>query len=54
MEPPAVMGLGAWPESQSINKYLSSRASDAPGEVSTIQALLKQYGYDQIPQNGIG
>lgn len=49
----AAMGIGAWPDKQTINKYLAGRSPYDPVEVSSIQTLLKQYGYDQIPQNGI-
>lgn len=49
----AAMGIGAWPDRPAVNKYLAGRSSHAPAEVGAIQALLKQYGYDQIPQNGI-
>ncbi|KZR34989.1 N-acetylmuramoyl-L-alanine amidase [Enterobacter genomosp. S] len=49
----ADMGIGAWPNQSTVIKYLAGRSPSSPTEVSTIQALLKQYGYDQIPQNGM-
>lgn len=47
------MGIGAWPEKAAVTKYLAGHSPHAPAEVSVIQALLKQYGYDEILQNGI-
>jgi len=49
----AGIGIGAWPDQSTVSKYLAGRSPTSPTEVSTIQALLKQYGYDQIPQNGM-
>lgn len=49
----AATGIGAWPDQSTVSKYLAGRSPTSPTEVSTIQALLKQYGYDQIPQNGM-
>lgn len=49
----AAMGIGAWPDRTTVNKYLAGRSPHAPAEVGAIQTLLKQYGYDQIPENGI-
>lgn len=49
----AAMGIGAWPDKPRVNKYLDGHSPSAPTEVSIIQALFKQYGYDQIPQNGV-
>lgn len=49
----AAMGIGAWPDRATVNKYLAGRSPHTPAEVGVIQALLKHYGYDQIPQNGI-
>ncbi|AVZ84109.1 N-acetylmuramoyl-L-alanine amidase [Edwardsiella ictaluri] len=49
----AAMGIGAWPDRSTVNKYLADRSPHSPVKVSVIQALLKQYGYDQIPQNGV-
>ncbi|WP_276551438.1 N-acetylmuramoyl-L-alanine amidase [Erwinia mallotivora] len=49
----AAMGIGAWPDKAIVNGYLAGRAPDQPVEVKRLQALLKQYGYDQIPQHGI-
>lgn len=49
----ASIGIGAWPDKSTVSKHLAERPPYAPADISTIQALLKQYGYDQIPQNGI-
>ncbi|MDF0604937.1 N-acetylmuramoyl-L-alanine amidase [Neisseriaceae bacterium TC5R-5] len=49
----AAMGIGAYPDRQVVLKHLAGRSLDTPANVKVIQALLKQYGYDQIPQNGI-
>lgn len=49
----AALGIGAWPDNSTVIKYLAGRSPDAPASVSLIQELLKHYGYDQIPQNGI-
>ncbi|MGE9550166.1 N-acetylmuramoyl-L-alanine amidase [Erwinia amylovora] len=49
----AAIGVGAWPDQLTVNKYLAGRSPSAPADISVIQALLKQYGYDQIPQSGI-
>ncbi|KKF37887.1 N-acetylmuramoyl-L-alanine amidase [Erwinia tracheiphila] len=49
----AAMGIGAWPDPIAVSQYLAGRAALEPAEVKNIQLLLKQYGYDQIPQHGI-
>jgi N-acetylmuramoyl-L-alanine amidase len=49
----AAIGIGAWPDQLTVNKYLSGRKPSDPADISIIQDLLKKYGYDQIPQNGI-
>lgn len=49
----AAIGIGAWPDSKSVKKYLFGRSPYAQANVGIIQSLLKQYGYDQTPQNGI-
>ncbi|MEM6159028.1 N-acetylmuramoyl-L-alanine amidase [Erwinia sp. P6884] len=49
----ATLGIGAWPDKPTTDKYLAGRSPHSPAEIGTIQALLKQYGYDQIPQNGL-
>ncbi|MGV3346495.1 N-acetylmuramoyl-L-alanine amidase [Enterobacteriaceae bacterium LUAb1] len=48
----ASMGIGAWPDQSAVKKYLAGRVSSDPANVNVIQALLKRYGYDQIPQHG--
>lgn len=46
-------GIGAWPDPERVSRYLNGRNADEPADVITIQVLLKQYGYDQIPLNGV-
>ncbi|RRZ95929.1 N-acetylmuramoyl-L-alanine amidase [Erwinia sp. 198] len=48
----AALGIGAWPDQPTVIKYLAGRSPYTPVETSIVQALLKQYGYDQIPQTG--
>lgn len=48
----AEMGVGAWPDELTINKYLAGRQPNAPADVLTLQKTLLKYGYDKIPQNG--
>jgi N-acetylmuramoyl-L-alanine amidase len=47
------MGIGAWPDRAVVIKYLAGRSPYAQADVRVMQALLKKYGYDNIPQNGI-
>lgn len=49
----AALGIGAWPDRPTVTKFLGDRTPYAPANVKIIQELLKRYGYDQIPQNGI-
>lgn len=49
----AAQGVGAWPEPLRVQKYLAGRAPDAPANILNVQALLKRYGYDQIPLSGV-
>lgn len=49
----ATMGIGAWPDRSTVLKNLDGRSPYEPADVKAIQALLKKYGYDQIPQNGV-
>lgn len=49
----AAMGIGAWPDQMTVTRYLAGRASDEPVDVKNLQLLLKQYGYDPIPQHGM-
>ncbi|MCX8958390.1 N-acetylmuramoyl-L-alanine amidase [Erwinia psidii] len=49
----AAIGVGAWPDRDVVARYLADRDGYAPVDVKNLQALLKQYGYDQIPQNGM-
>ncbi|MDT9587044.1 MAG: N-acetylmuramoyl-L-alanine amidase [Candidatus Arsenophonus melophagi] len=48
----AQLGIGAWPEENTVNKYLAGRSLDTPASVSMIQKYLHKYGYDKIPQSG--
>lgn len=47
------VGIGAWPDEQTVEKYLAGRENSDCGNVLLIQSALKEYGYDQIPQDGI-
>ncbi len=49
----ALMGIGAWPDDSTVNKYLAGRDKYSPGDVLEIQKSLKKYGYDKIPQSGV-
>lgn len=49
----AKMGIGAWPDEQTVKKYLAERSPNTPADILEVQKLLKQYGYDLMPQNGI-
>ncbi|MGL9733506.1 MAG: N-acetylmuramoyl-L-alanine amidase [Symbiopectobacterium sp.] len=48
----AEMGVGAWPDDATVNKYLAGRQPSTPTDVLTLQKALHQYGYDKIPQKG--
>lgn len=49
----AKVGIGAWPDKKTVDKYLSNRLPTLPVDVLLMQKNLNRYGYDQIPQNGI-
>ncbi|AHG19017.1 N-acetylmuramoyl-L-alanine amidase [Chania multitudinisentens RB-25] len=49
----AEMGIGVWPNKETVEQYLAGRSPDTPADVLTIQKALSQYGYDEIPQSGI-
>ena len=49
----AAQGVGAWPDPLQVQKYLGGRAPNAPADVLNVQTLLRQYGYDRIPLNGV-
>lgn len=49
----ALMGIGAWPDEQTVRKYLAGRELNAPGNVREVQSALRQYGYDNMPQTGV-
>ncbi|PHM48706.1 N-acetyl-anhydromuranmyl-L-alanine amidase [Xenorhabdus sp. KK7.4] len=44
-------GIGAWPDADTVSKYLADRAPDTPVSVIRIQKALAVYGYS-IPQTG--
>ncbi|WP_186435685.1 N-acetylmuramoyl-L-alanine amidase [Xenorhabdus innexi] len=44
-------GIGAWPDTVTVNKYLAGRAPETPASVIGIQKALAAYGY-AIPQTG--
>lgn len=46
-------GIGAWPDSTTVQHYLAGRSHFAAGSVRKIQTDLASYGYT-IPQTGIG
>ncbi len=48
----AGMGIGAWPDPQTVEKHLAGRAPKQAAVVLEVQKSLKRYGYDQIPQTG--
>lgn len=48
----AAEGIGAWPDSATVQQYLAGRARYDAGSVRKIQADLARYGYS-IPQTGI-
>lgn len=45
-------GIGAWPDDQTVKKYLSGRAANIPSDVLLLQKALKFYGYADIPLSG--
>lgn len=46
-------GIGAWPEKNTVKKYLKNISDKKINNVLAIQKMLNQYGYNQIPQHGI-
>lgn len=48
----ALRGIGAWPDRESVERYLAGRAHDEPAPVAKIQQALARYGYS-IPENGL-
>ncbi len=52
MEKMAALGVGAWPDPKKVKYYLHGREKNQSVEVSKMQKLLSQYGYDRIPQSG--
>ena len=45
-------GIGAWPDSATVQQFMAGRARYDAGSVRKIQAYLARYGYS-IPQTGI-
>lgn len=45
-------GIGAWPDSTTVQQFLAGRAPSDKGSPGKIQAYLARYGYS-IPQTGI-
>ncbi|HGN0869802.1 TPA: N-acetylmuramoyl-L-alanine amidase [Providencia alcalifaciens] len=48
----ALHGIGAWPDPQTVNKYLAGRQINASVSVLNLQKALKFYGYAGIPLTG--
>ncbi|KTS72219.1 N-acetylmuramoyl-L-alanine amidase [Pantoea stewartii] len=48
----AALGVGAWPDPEKVKYYLHGREKNQSVDVSKMQKLLSQYGYDRIPQSG--
>lgn len=49
----AEQGIGAWPDAETVKKYLAGRAPSAPVDIRGLQQILSKYGYDKIPQTGV-
>lgn len=45
-------GIGAWPDSSTVQQFLAGRAPSDTGSPGKIQAYLARYGYS-IPQTGV-
>lgn len=45
-------GIGAWPDSATVQQFLAGRSRYDAGSISKIQADLARYGYS-IPQTGV-
>ncbi|WP_159565065.1 N-acetylmuramoyl-L-alanine amidase [Budvicia diplopodorum] len=45
-------GVGAWPDAQTVNRYLIQRRSEAAIDVKALQNNLSRYGY-QVPETGV-
>lgn len=48
----AQAGVGAWPDADTVQRYLAGRDEDAPGDIALLQKNLARYGYE-IPQTGV-
>jgi N-acetylmuramoyl-L-alanine amidase len=47
----AEQGIGAWPDPETVEKYLAQRPATAPVTVTTLLQALKQYGYATPPSS---
>lgn len=47
----ASKGVGAWPDTATVAKFLAGRKPNTPTDVATFQRLLAQYGYE-VPRTG--
>lgn len=46
-------GLGAWPDEDTVAKYLAGRSPISTGNIFLIQQALYKYGYTEMPQTGM-
>ncbi|EEZ4381636.1 N-acetylmuramoyl-L-alanine amidase AmiD [Escherichia whittamii] len=46
----AQQGIGAWPDAQRVNFYLTGRAPHTPVDTASLLELLARYGYDVKPE----
>lgn len=46
-------GLGAWPDEDTVAKYLAGRSPISTGNILLIQQALYKYGYTEMPQTGV-
>lgn len=46
----AAQGIGAWPDAQRVNFYLTGRAPHTPVEMASLLDLLSRYGYEVKPE----
>ncbi|MET4675809.1 MULTISPECIES: N-acetylmuramoyl-L-alanine amidase [unclassified Luteibacter] len=49
----AELGIGAWPDAATVNRYLAERPPSAWVDVRSLQAALLNYGYTDMPQTGV-
>lgn len=48
----ARLGIGAWPDETTVQKYLAGRPKYAETSLLILQQTLKKYGYDDMPLSG--